>query len=65
VEARQAIATLQRAAAKIEEGQGTLGRLMEDPALYEETQRAVATLRRLLADIQANPAKYVGQLKLF
>ncbi|HEX2092086.1 MAG TPA: MlaD family protein [Longimicrobiaceae bacterium] len=65
VEARQAIATLQRAAARIEEGQGTLGRLMEDPALYEETQRAVATLRRLLADVQANPAKYIGQLKLF
>ncbi|HEV2147901.1 MAG TPA: MlaD family protein [Longimicrobiaceae bacterium] len=64
-EARAAIATLQRAASRIEEGQGTLGRLIEDPALYEETQRAVATLRRLLADLQANPGKYVGQLKLF
>jgi hypothetical protein len=36
-----------------------------DPALYEETQRAVVTMRRLLADIQANPGKYVGQLQLF
>lgn len=64
-EARAAMATLQRAAAKIEQGQGTLGRLVEDPALYEETQRAVATLRRLLADIQANPGKYIGQFKVF
>ncbi|HEX7241937.1 MAG TPA: MlaD family protein [Longimicrobiaceae bacterium] len=65
VEARNAIATLQRAMAKIEQGNGTLGRLLEDPALYEETQRSVATLRRLLADIQANPAKYIGQFKVF
>jgi phospholipid/cholesterol/gamma-HCH transport system substrate-binding protein len=65
VEARQAMATLQRAAAKIEEGDGTLGRLMSDPALYEETQAAIATLRRILADLQANPGKYIGAVKVF
>lgn len=65
VEARTAIGTLQRAMVKIEEGQGTLGRLLEDPALYEETQRAVATLQRLMADIQQNPAKYIGALQVF
>lgn len=64
-EARQAIATLQRASAKIEEGNGTLGRLISDPALYEETQRAIVTLQRLLADLQQNPGKYIGQLKVF
>ncbi|HEX2190114.1 MAG TPA: MlaD family protein [Longimicrobiaceae bacterium] len=64
-EARAAMATLQRAAAKIEQGEGTLGRLLEDPALYEETQRAVATLRRFLADVQQNPGKYIGELKVF
>lgn len=61
-EARQAIATLNRAATRIEQGEGTLGRLVEDPALYEETQRAIVTLRRLLADLQANPGKYVGEV---
>lgn len=64
-EARTAIATLQQAMTKIEQGQGTLGRLLEDPALYEETQRAVATLQRLLADIQQNPGKYIGALQVF
>jgi len=64
-QARAAMETLQRAAARMEEGNGTLGRLMADPALYEETQRAVATLQRFLADIQANPGKYIGQFKVF
>lgn len=65
VEARQALATLQRAAARIEQGEGTLGRLLEDPALYEETQAAIASLRRLMADLQANPGRYIGQFKVF
>jgi phospholipid/cholesterol/gamma-HCH transport system substrate-binding protein len=65
VQAREAMATLQRAASLIEQGDGTLGRLMSDPALYEETQAAIATLRRILADLQANPAKYIGAVKVF
>ncbi|HET6229115.1 MAG TPA: MlaD family protein [Longimicrobiaceae bacterium] len=64
-EAQRAMQTLQQAMAKIQEGHGTLGRLIDDPALYEETQRAIVTLRRLLADLQANPGKYVGQVKVF
>jgi phospholipid/cholesterol/gamma-HCH transport system substrate-binding protein len=64
-EARLAMATLQRASERLENGEGTLGRLMEDPALYEETQAAVMTLRRLMADMQANPAKYIGAFRLF
>lgn len=63
-EARLAMSTLQRAAARIEEGEGTLGRLIEDPALYEETQRAVVSLQRLLADLQANPGRYIGELRI-
>ncbi|HET7275528.1 MAG TPA: MlaD family protein [Longimicrobiaceae bacterium] len=65
IQAQQALATLERAAARIEEGEGTLGRLLEDPALYEETQAAIATLRRILADLQANPEKYIGAIKIF
>ena len=64
-EARGALATLNRALARVQEGDGTLGRLLEDPALYEETQRAIVTLRRMLADIQANPGKYIGTLQIF
>ncbi|HYW08042.1 MAG TPA: MlaD family protein [Longimicrobium sp.] len=65
VEARSAVTTLNRAMTAIQEGNGSLGRLINDPALYEETQRAIVTLRRLLADIQQNPAKYIGQVQVF
>ncbi|HEX8695828.1 MAG TPA: MlaD family protein [Longimicrobium sp.] len=65
VEARSAVSTLNRAMTAIEQGNGSLGRLLQDPALYEETQRAIVTLQRLLADIQQNPAKYIGQLQIF
>lgn len=65
IEARAAMTTLNQALTKINEGNGTMGRLIADPALYEETQRAIVTLRRLLADMQQNPAKYIGQLQIF
>ncbi|MQA89286.1 MAG: MCE family protein [Gemmatimonas sp.] len=65
VEAREAIAVVQRAAARIDNGEGTLGRLLEDPALFEETQAAIATLRRVLSDLQANPGRYIGEVRIF
>ncbi len=43
---------------RLEERAGTLGLLVGDSTLYVETTRAVAQLRQLLADIQANPRKY-------
>lgn len=65
VEARLAMASLQRILDGVEQGQGTLGRLAEDPALYEELQASIATLRRVLADLQANPGRYIGEFKIF
>ena len=49
----------------LQSGDGTIGRLLEDPAVYEEMQAAIATLRRLMADIQANPGRYIGELRAF
>ena len=64
-EARGALATLNRTMTLMEQGDGALGRLLRDPDMYEETQRAIVTLRRLLADIQQNPQKYIGALQIF
>lgn len=64
-EARLAMASLQRVMERVESGEGTLGRLMEDPALYEELQAAIATLRRVMADLQANPGRYIGEIRIF
>ncbi|HEV2131064.1 MAG TPA: MlaD family protein [Longimicrobiaceae bacterium] len=63
-EARVALATLQRAGERLENGEGTLGRLLEDPALYEEIQASIGSLRRLMADIQADPARYLRNVKI-
>ena len=65
VEARLAMTKLQVAIDRLQNGDGTLGRLLEDPAMYEEMQASIATLRRLMADVQANPGRYIGELKPF
>ena len=64
-EARSAMNTLNRVMQGVERGEGTLGRLAEDPALYEELQAAISTLRRVMADLQANPGRYIGEIRIF
>ena len=44
---------------KIDEGQGTLGRLVNDTSLYGELQATLRQVRQLTADVQANPKKYL------
>jgi phospholipid/cholesterol/gamma-HCH transport system substrate-binding protein len=46
------------ALSRLQGGQGTLGLLSKDPALYNETIETMQELRRLIADIQMNPRKY-------
>lgn len=64
-EARLVLSGLQSVTERMEDGDGTMARLLEDPALYEELQATITTLRRTLADIQANPARYIGSLRIF
>lgn len=45
--------------ARLESGEGTLGRLSRDEALYENMNQAAANLASLAEDIQANPGRYV------
>ena len=42
----------------IQSGQGTLGKLASDSALYNETTNTVKELHGLLQDIRANPRRY-------
>jgi phospholipid/cholesterol/gamma-HCH transport system substrate-binding protein len=44
--------------ARIEAGQGTLGKLSRDTTLYSESVQAVRSLREMLQDMQRNPRKY-------
>jgi phospholipid/cholesterol/gamma-HCH transport system substrate-binding protein len=43
---------------RLQEGEGTIGRLVGDSTLYVETYKAIAELRSLIADIKQNPRKY-------
>jgi len=52
-------ASLQNVSGKIDRGQGTLGKLVNDDKVYDETRAAVAELKALIVDIKANPKKYL------
>lgn len=50
--------------ARLEKGQGSLGLLSSDDKLYRDAQQTLNEMKRLLADIQKNPKKYV-KLSIF
>ena len=56
--------TLQSVAGKVDHGDGTLAKLVNDPKLYDDARQTVAELKALIADIKANPKKYVN-VKVF
>ena len=53
------VATLDALMKKIDGGEGTVGKLIEDPALYDSLTVASGNLAALLADLKQNPARYV------
>lgn len=64
VRADSAIARLDRLAARVESGEGTIGRLLGDTALALRAEGVLAQLDLLIADLRANPKKYV-RLSIF
>nr|WP_262914543.1 MlaD family protein [Pontibacter vulgaris] len=57
--ANQAVAEMQQAVAKLNSGQGSAGKLMNDEQLYQNLNRSTEALNLLLRDIQAYPKRYV------
>jgi phospholipid/cholesterol/gamma-HCH transport system substrate-binding protein len=55
-----AVASLNTILARMERGEGTLGRLSTDETLYVSLTAAAETLNALLADLQENPSKYIN-----
>lgn len=49
---------------KINEGQGTLGLLVNDPSMYHKMDSTLNGLNALMADFKTNPGKYLGEMKL-
>ena len=44
---------------RVEKGEGTAGRFVQDPALYENFNAAAKELRGLLGDVRKDPRKYL------
>jgi phospholipid/cholesterol/gamma-HCH transport system substrate-binding protein len=51
-------------AEKINEGEGTLGRLANDPSLYNNLDSTSVQMNRLLRDLQENPQRYLEDMTL-
>jgi phospholipid/cholesterol/gamma-HCH transport system substrate-binding protein len=56
--------SLQSTARKIDRGDGTLGKLVNDDKLYADLNASAKAIRLLLEDIKANPKKYLT-VKIF
>ena len=63
-EADSTMARLNRIAAMIETGDGTVGRLLNDPTAAHELETILRQVNLLLEDLRANPRKYV-RLSIF
>ena len=50
--------TLQQVSGRVERGEGTLGRLVNDEKLYTDLQTSVKSLNELILDVKKNPKKY-------
>jgi phospholipid/cholesterol/gamma-HCH transport system substrate-binding protein len=50
--------------AKVETGDGTVGRLLNDPGVYNELRQSLARLDSLITDVKANPKRYIN-VKVF
>ena len=57
-------ASIQNVTSKVDRGQGTLGKLVNDDKLYNDLNTTITSLKVLIEDIKANPKKYL-KLEIF
>lgn len=60
----RATATLDRLLTRIERGDGTIGRLMNDTTLYVRLDTTSTRLNRLLLDFEQNPGRYLREMRI-
>lgn len=53
------VASLNGILGRMDRGEGTLGRLLTDESLYESLTATADSLRELVADVKANPGRYL------
>jgi len=60
----QALLTMTSILAKIDGGEGTLGRLVNDSSLYSEVEATLREVRQLATDIREQPGRFID-LRIF
>jgi phospholipid/cholesterol/gamma-HCH transport system substrate-binding protein len=60
----QTSATLDTIATKLNEGEGTAGRLLNDPGLYRKLDSVAARTNALVRDFQRDPGRYLNDMTL-
>lgn len=63
--AQSSAAQLDSVLAKVNRGEGTLGKFMSDTLFYQNTQRLVKSLQEFVDDLKKNPGKLGITLKVF
>ncbi|MBK9109111.1 MAG: MCE family protein [Saprospiraceae bacterium] len=58
-ESKQTIVQLNQVLSDVNSGQGSLGKLINDPALYQNLNKTTKNLDLLLQDLRLNPKRYV------
>jgi phospholipid/cholesterol/gamma-HCH transport system substrate-binding protein len=56
---RQAIDRFASFVEQVEKGDGTLGKLLKDPGLYNNLNESSAEITKLLYDLRQDPKKYL------
>ncbi|MDR9388169.1 MAG: MlaD family protein [Balneolaceae bacterium] len=64
-ELNEAIVTLNSILVKMDEGEGSMGLLLNDPSLYQEMDSLSAELKTLTRGINEDPKRYLRHLRLF
>lgn len=60
----QTVSQLNQLLLKINEGEGTIGRLVNDPSLYHNADSLSIELRNLIREINENPGRYLRHMNL-
>src|SRR5688500_3429032 len=65
VSAQSTASQLVSVLARVNRGEGSLGRFVADTALYQDTQRLVMALQEFVADLKKNPGKLGLTVRIF
>lgn len=59
-QANSAVATLQKSLTALEQGQGTAGKLLKDETLYDNINRTIVSVNKLMTNFRQYPKRYVN-----